>query len=1754
MATFAPPPFPPPPQLPFQPPHPPAVPTHIVGSQYFTLTQEYIGHKASVNFTIDDARSRCRPLADSIQTTLTNAATALITHPPECLGTFMVVSCSYTAPRAIIDQYNDWVSTRPLPLSEFACMQMTLARSGVVQLPTNFPPPPTHIPRPPVPPFPPPQPGPSPPPPPPAPPPLPPGSPPPPHLPPFFPPPPPLPPAPDSPPPLPPRPPTTTQILNEAVCHPTCVSWSNADLMGDPEREQSASCGTFYANLCAFDSESLIPLLDLPPNTPPPPMPPDTDLRELQVTRVLASGGFVSNASLYGEFTVDPLRDCTDTNSANTPCITEAYERPWIMFDIGEQSDVFSARLYMMPPPPPSPPLPPPQTPPPVSPHPLPPSPGYPRPSPPPPSVAPGSTLTCQVGTGDSDSCSNGIIMYTGDGICDDGGVGSEYSHCSFGTDLTDCGYRCYELWYLSSNDSLSKYCCDSVGGDSNTNWVEGYTFSQCLNACASSPTCVGFSVASLCYTNPNHLDWCGLYSECTHLCDVTRWNRPYAVVRLTAFGGQPRSGILTEQSNSLLNTWTTTNQLSDGWTSIEHLHNMGARDDNISPSPPPSPPPAPPVLWRWWHTPNRYIDSYYCCDSNSNTLEIANSGIEESVSDCQQRCISTYNCNGIRTHTSGQHDPNHVSYCVFYESCPHMCTSFHYWYAPWALVQKTTFPSPPSPPGLPLPPLLPSPTPSPPSPLPPPPPTPLTPPTPPTSPNPPSPPPKMVEIWVSRSLASFGTRAATVNMDDLPGTDISFYTKDGDESAYGKYIYIRSFDSGQRLRIEGMKFFTHRSPPPPPDRRHLHEESNTDEPPLEKDVYNERKQLIYNVSALLRISAMRNLTKFLCDNETTAPQVTSALRENAAVLWATMSENESAVGCTDCITNLPSNCTFWFAVNHRIGKTYSPKDQARRRRLKEVLEEQKPERRRAMEGHFHKVCCRTNLRTGEKECDIKHCKEALRHKAQPRMAHILRRLHEGPSDVQLTIAQLVSTDMLAPHLHPDERCRSEESRRSHGEIECISTSLVKHLADKHGFSSEEVNKNLDRVGLSLSQILTAQLKHSTSSHKEHPEKFYTSNPEVAEELAAQRRDKVARRRLNGENQQKENRIPPGPRPTWLQTSTIRGRKLANTANDDTTKGQRPYIQASIVPSGNVRLARRKASEWADNNSIAAKRIISAAKFGIGRVSHGGGETTASQKLTARGILDSALDASLTSEASLVGRVKSIFGGFGRMVDGIQKGYDTIKSAKSTHQRASQSPLRRVLNEHEEGILRHVESHVSRYGTDKGFKIPDGYLSQYGWVADYIDWPFWFDETIRIGRVLKDRKEAEYIHANEYGTLKSGDLLHEHKTGYAFFDINVPPSAIGDAIRSLVPMEPSVQKLKENNRHLASLKRRIPSSGRYQEHSVIGSFIDAIMTNKDPFASATDALQKNEHRTRIRRLVDSSVYIGDSTVKNTAYYAKKFFGSADYESPANLAMEPLRQIGRYVVYDIFLCYLYPPPSQAGGPFGDGTPITLHYSDRACFPMIPFLPGKMSTFNEQYKLGPEFKWSALEYSEACDSESVKTILPVIKDALSMDFLTAPIGSILRVAEGVDSVRNLARSASGNSTENQRAAAIVCGLAQLGGLIWTALMLVVLAICFLCAPLVSLCGFQIYKRIRGYQRRRRKRDDEITQVIEWAKSQKQNSTNVHESQQQEKPLDAATVSCAQTVASQSSLLSLTLNTLDTVRAKRQGFQAVSTEVDE
>ena len=94
----------------------------------------------------------------------------------------------------------------------------------------------------------------------------------------------------------------------------------------------------------------------------------------------------------------------------------------------------------------------------------------------------------------------------------------------------------------------------------------------------------------------------------------------------------------------------------------------------------------------------------------------------------------------------------------------------------------------------------------------------------------------------------------------------------------------------------------------------------------------------------------------------------------------------------------------------------------------------------------------------------------------------------------------------------------------------------------------------------------------------------------------------------------------------------------------------------------------------------------------------------------------------------------------------------------------------------------------------------------------------------------------------------------------------------------------------------------------------------------------------------------------------------------------------------------------------------------------------------------------------------------------------EWTASPVGLMLRFAEGIDSLRNLVRSSDDALTVDERASALVCSTAQLGGLLFS-----IIASCFALFALagipiyvaVAVCCCQIIAATRGRGGRRAKR---------------------------------------------------------------------------
>ena len=422
------------------------------------------------------------------------------------------------------------------------------------------------------------------------------------------------------------------------------------------------------------------------------------------------------------------------------------------------------------------------------------------------------------------------------------------------------------------------------------------------------------------------------------------------------------------------------------------------------------------------------------------------------------------------------------------------------------------------------------------------------------------------LEIWVSRSRTLFGTRAAVV---DGAQRETAVRLTEGDDPSEGRYVYVRSW-SAEGLVIDGLKVFAL------PTARRL----QASEPPRPVDVV---------------VDTMRNETRRYCDAQHNDTARLPGLRLSAAMLWTKLDEEQSAVACTDCLTRRPMNCSEWFLWHQP--ETAAQTEARLRASVRKQLDETKVEREEAIRDALGRSCCRTNKRTGERQCDRQFCEQAFLHSADLRKAHMLRRMHERPGKTVLSVPELVATDMVAPHLHHEKGKCDSEGARKHNELECVAASLAKHLGDKHGF---DVDEKLGKFGTSLAGLLTSHLKTTVEG------KSMASDPVRAAEAVAARAD--GRRKLK----KKQQKRAIGHRAGWMQAE---GRRLAE---------ERPTLVA-VGATGQASLL--SARQWADNTSRATKALFKTANHRAASMG--------AAPLSTTDVAHAAWSASLTSKNSL---------------------------------------------------------------------------------------------------------------------------------------------------------------------------------------------------------------------------------------------------------------------------------------------------------------------------------------------------------------------------------------------------------------------------------------------------------------------------------------------------------------------------------------
>lgn len=788
------------------------------------------------------------------------------------------------------------------------------------------------------------------------------------------------------------------------------------------------------------------------------------------------------------------------------------------------------------------------------------------------------------------------------------------------------------------------------------------------------------------------------------------------------------------------------------------------------------------------------------------------------------------------------------------------------------------------------------------------------------------------VEVFVSRQLASFGTRCATLNATGMTENAVMLRChEDRDTLAEGRFVFVRSFESARLLRIDGVQVYRN---PTVSGRRKLNTESIASDDelrPREKENENDQEEQQRGVpqeipedtqeaprveeidkhkSRLIRLKTnMLNLTESVClASQQGLSDLAIKTRREAALLWAELDEHTAGSACFDCVTQRPFNCTHWFSSNFGIRDDVGPGAE-HTRRLREQLEEQHEQRRRALEDGLDQACCRVHKLTGERECSKNFCHKAIEQDAHARMGHILRRLHEK-GHVEMDISQLVAVDVIAPHMHSDPRCRAKDRHSkkvdsSMTDLECLASSLATHIGSKHGVSRARIDEELGAYGLSIAKMLAQPL--GVAPGIAQTIQNFKSNPALAE-LASKAREK--------------NRLHEANRRHLARKAAPRGRALkrARDAILETPDKTAPEFNFRDVGTRAQKL-RTQTHRYLQNMSKFASAVHKSQQASraasLMPVIH-----SAKQETTAE-YTKQTLTAIVNSDGSVVGNAIKSANSVSNLVMQGTKLLDRLQASAETPVQPD-TPRRlseRTIAVFYDQVEARLKANLAQSGdaggdaslsgagrrlqpAEIGFQVPEVFTQQNGWIAGAIDWKQAVDTVHVTAKRLLARHEHKLDHIDDTGLLPTGELEDSHKTGFGLLDLNAPPSHLGNKLREFHAWVTNFHKSKEKRVHHArrmdasrAASRRATTSAHT---SLLASAVQASVVGDDIFSAAKHVLEhSNMHESsRMRRLADT--FLGEAAsvpllpvgVSNTYSEYQGTEGGVNY----------LNEAVRYIVY------------------------------------------------------------------------------------------------------------------------------------------------------------------------------------------------------------------------------------------------------------
>lgn len=365
---------------------------------------------------------------------------------------------------------------------------------------------------------------------------------------------------------------------------------------------------------------------------------------------------------------------------------------------------------------------------------------------------------------------------------------------------------------------------------------------------------------------------------------------------------------------------------------------------------------------------------------------------------------------------------------------------------------------------------------------------------------------------------------------------------------------------------------------------------------------------------------------------------------------------------------------------------------------------------------------------------------------------------------------------------------------------------------------------------------------------------------------------------------------------------------------------------------------------------------------------------------------------------------------------------------------------------------------------------PAWHGKQNSWIVKSVDWRGMRDEALRLA-------EADHAKMRWWMDGAKGEMPEEAKTGYPMLDARIPPSTLGRGLRVLahgiVNRTPAWEHHHSSRRLDAAVAAPNPlhqGGRRLSARQVSDYWTFSNPAGPNAHELLADALEtRPHHASRVRRLGEaffSGVMAVPYAVRTTATH----WGTYE-KSPTNWFSSALR----YLIYDTVLCYMYSEEdgqesatsgsqlneADGGSALGDGTDVKVHHSTRMCFPAIPFVVPKYPTFRELTNTqGVNFE--EMSYADSCKTSTVKDAYAQLESlGISHDNWWAPFSLVMRTSEAIDAMRNFAGTETA-TTATESATLLLCGVMQLGGVLYLALLLPLVGILLICAPCAGAVG--------------------------------------------------------------------------------------------